>query len=64
MFEKLRSSITDFLSDVRAEFRKISFPTKTETIGSTTVVIIFCVIMSIYLSVVDTFLVWLVSKTI
>jgi preprotein translocase subunit SecE len=64
MFEKLRSSITDFLSDVRAEFRKISFPTKTETIGSTTVVIIFCVIMSIYLSVVDTFLVWLVSKII
>jgi preprotein translocase subunit SecE len=64
MFEKLRSSITDFLGDVRAEFRKISFPTKTETIGSTTVVIIFCVIMSIYLSVVDTFLVWLVSKII
>ncbi|HJU03885.1 MAG TPA: preprotein translocase subunit SecE [Nitrospiraceae bacterium] len=64
MFEKLRSSITEFLSDVRAEFRKISFPTKAETIGSTTVVIIFCVIMSIYLSVVDTFLVWLISKII
>ncbi len=64
MFEKLRSSVTEFLSDVRAEFRKISFPTKAETIGSTTVVIIFCVIMSIYLSIVDTFLVWLISKII
>jgi preprotein translocase subunit SecE len=44
--------------------RKVSFPTKGETIGSTTVVIIFCVLMSIYLSVVDSFLVWLVSRII
>ncbi|MGH7233538.1 MAG: preprotein translocase subunit SecE [Nitrospiraceae bacterium] len=64
MFAKFWSSVTEFLNEVKAEFRKISFPTKAETIGSTTVVIIFCVIMSIYLSVVDTFLVWLISKII
>ena len=64
MFTKLWSSLTEFVNEVKAEFRKISFPTKAETIGSTTVVIIFCVIMSIYLSVVDTFLVWLISKII
>jgi preprotein translocase subunit SecE len=35
-----------------------------ETVGSTMVVIIFCIIMSIYLSVVDSFLVWLISKIV
>lgn len=64
MFTKSWASITEFLNDVKAEFRKISFPTKAETTGSTTVVIIFCVLMSIYLSVVDSFLVWLISKII
>jgi preprotein translocase subunit SecE len=64
MFSKMRSSLVEFYSDVKNEVRKVSFPSRSETIGSTMVVIIFCVIMSIYLSVVDTFLVWLVSKVI
>ena len=64
MFKRVWSSITEFLSDVRGELKKISYPTKTETIGSTTVVLLFCVIMSIYLSVVDSFLVWLISRIV
>lgn len=64
MFKNLSASIAEFLSDVRAELRKVSFPTMEETVGSTTVVIIFCVLMSFYLSAVDAFLVWLVSKII
>ncbi|WP_447973074.1 preprotein translocase subunit SecE [Nitrospira sp. Kam-Ns4a] len=64
MFKKLWTSVSEFLSDVRSELKKVSFPSKAETIGSTTVVIIFCIIMSLYLSVVDSFLVWLVSKVI
>ena len=64
MFKKMWSSITEFLSDVRGELKKISYPTKSETIGSTTVVLLFCVIMSLYLSVVDSFLVWLISRII
>jgi preprotein translocase subunit SecE len=60
----LWSSTTEFVADVRGEIKKVSFPSKAETIGSTMVVIIFCVIMSIYLSVVDSFLVWLVSKIV
>lgn len=64
MFKKLWVSIVEFLTEAKAELRKVSFPTKGETIGSTTVVIIFCVLMSIYLSVVDSFLVWLVSRII
>ncbi len=64
MFKKVWSSIIEFLSDVRGELKKISYPTKAETIGSTTVVLLFCVIMSIYLSVVDSFLVWLISRIV
>ncbi len=64
MFTKLSESVREFFSDVRGEIKKISFPTRAETVGSTTVVIVFCIIMSLYLSVVDSFLVWLVSKII
>ncbi len=64
MFKKVWSSITGFLSDVRSELKKISYPTKAETIGSTTVVLLFCVIMSLFLSVVDSFLVWLISRIV
>jgi preprotein translocase subunit SecE len=64
VFKKVWLSITEFLSDVRSELKKISYPTKSETIGSTTVVLLFCVFMSIYLSVVDSFLVWLISRIV
>ncbi|OGW47172.1 MAG: preprotein translocase subunit SecE, partial [Nitrospirae bacterium RBG_19FT_COMBO_58_9] len=42
--------------------KKVSFPTRAETVGSTTVVIVFCIIMSFYLSFIDSVLVWAVSK--
>lgn len=61
---KFWRAIGEFLSDVKSELKKVSFPTRKETLGSTTIVIIFCVIMSLYLSVVDSFLVWLVAKLI
>ena len=64
MFKRMTDSIRAFITDVRAEMKKVSFPTRAETIGSTTVVIVFCIIMSLYLSVIDSFLVWLVSKVI
>jgi len=62
MFKNLINSIREFLNDVRGELKKVSFPTRAETIGSTTVVIVFCIIMSLYLSFVDSILVWLVGK--
>ena len=62
MFSRMIANIKEFLGDVRNELKKVSFPTKGETIGSTTVVIVFCVLMSIYLSVIDSFLSWLVGK--
>ena len=62
MFKKFTDSIREFFIDVRGELKKESFPTRAETVGSTTVVIVFCIIMSLYLSFVDSFLVWIVSK--
>jgi preprotein translocase subunit SecE len=64
MFKNFIDSIREFLNDVRGELKKVSFPTRAETIGSTTVVIVFCIIMSLYLSFVDSILVWLVSKVL
>lgn len=64
MFAKLWDNLRQFVLDVKAEVKKVSFPSREETIGSTLVVIVFCLVMSIYLSVVDSFLVWLVSKVI
>ena len=64
MFTRMTDSIRLFMTDVRAELKKVSFPTRAETIGSTTVVIVFCVLMSVYLSVVDSMLAWLVGKLI
>ena len=62
MFKNFIGSIQEFFNDVRGELKKVSFPTRAETIGSTTVVIVFCIIMSLYLSFVDSILVWAVSK--
>ena len=62
MFKKFTDSIREFFNDVREELKKVSFPTRAETVGSTTVVIVFCIIMSLYLSFIDSVLVWAVSK--
>ncbi len=64
MFKRMTDSIRLFMTDVRAELKKVSFPGRGETVGSTAVVIVFCILMSVYLSVVDSFLSWLVGKLI
>ncbi len=60
--KKLWSTILEFLTDVKGELKKVSYPTRDETIGSTSVVVVFCLIMSLYLSLVDSVLVWLVGQ--
>ena len=42
-----------FLRDVRSELRKVTFPTRTETIASTAVVIVAVFIVALYLGMVD-----------
>ena len=60
--KKLWSTILEFLTEVKGELKKVSYPTRDETIGSTSVVVVFCLIMSLYLSMVDSVLVWLVGQ--
>jgi preprotein translocase subunit SecE len=50
-------AISEFLSEVKAEMFKVSYPTKSEVIGSTTVVILLTIIVSLFLSLMDAALV-------
>ena len=45
-----------FLRDVRSELRKVTFPTRTETLASTAVVLVVVFIVALYLGIVDFFL--------
>ena len=42
-----------FLRDVRSELRKVTFPTRKETLASTAVVIVVVFILAMYLGIVD-----------
>lgn len=46
--------IMQFLREVRAEFRKVTWPSRKQTLGSTFVVIIVVVIISAFLGLMDT----------
>jgi preprotein translocase subunit SecE len=50
---KLFGRIREFLGEVKAEVKKVVFPSRRETIGSTAVVIVFVLILGVFLSVVD-----------
>ena len=53
--------ISEFLSDVRAEIKKVAFPSRSETMGATGVVIVLVTIVSIFLSIADHLLVRVVK---
>ncbi len=60
--KKLWWKIVGFLADVKGELKKVSYPTREETLGSASVVVALCVIMSLYLSFIDSVLVWLMKQ--
>jgi preprotein translocase subunit SecE len=64
MFKRIWAQIVEFLVDVRSELKKVTYPTRGETIGSTTVVIVLVVLVSIFLALADLLLVRLVGKII
>jgi len=53
MFTQARATLVEFYNDVRSELKKISYPSRSETIGSTTVVIILVLIVSLFLRLAD-----------
>jgi preprotein translocase subunit SecE len=64
MFKRTWTTIIEFLNDVKLELRKVSYPTRSETMGSTTVVIVLVVIVSLFLALTDLLLVRLLGKII
>ncbi len=55
------NKIKVFLREVRAELRKVSWPSREITIASTWVVITVCFIFGIYFAVVDYSLGWMIK---
>jgi len=49
--------ISEFYKDVKAELKKVTYPTRSETMGSTTVVLILVFMIGIFLSLLDMVLV-------
>ena len=47
------TTAVQFLRDVRSELRKVTFPTRKETLASTMVVLAVVFIIAVYLGVVD-----------
>ena len=43
----------EFLREVKAEWNKVSFPSRQEVVGTTVVVMVASFIMALYLAVVD-----------
>ena len=47
------NKVKDFFKEVKIEMKKVVFPSKDELIGSTWVVIVVVLIVSIFLGIVD-----------
>ena len=54
--KKWFKSVVEFLKEVRTEITKVSFPMREEVVGSTTVVILLTLIISLFLALMDTLL--------
>jgi preprotein translocase subunit SecE len=61
--EALRK-VREFFHDVLIEFRRVSWPTRKEVVGSTSVVIVMVLVLAVFLAVVDHALTWLVRLVI
>lgn len=49
----LLGRIAEFFNDVKNELKKVSYPSRAQTIGSTTVVLFLVLMIGIYLSLID-----------
>ena len=58
MFEK----IVRFLKETRAEMRKVTWPTRDELIGSTKIVIIATIVVTIFIGIVDQILTLIIRR--
>ena len=50
---KFFEKISNFITEVKVEMQKVSWSTKTELIGSTTVVIVSTLLLAMFIGLVD-----------
>ena len=55
------TKIREFFHEVLVEFRRVSWPSRREVTGSTTVVIVMVLVLAVFLAAVDNALSWLVG---
>jgi preprotein translocase subunit SecE len=58
MFEK----IVKFLKETKAEMRKVTWPTRDELVGSTKIVIIATLVVTLFIGVVDQILTLIIRR--
>jgi preprotein translocase subunit SecE len=51
----------EFLSEVRAEMRKVTFPSRDEVVGTTIVVLITSAVFAVFLFIADRVIIWAYS---
>jgi preprotein translocase subunit SecE len=56
--------VVQFLRDVRSELRKVTFPSRKETLASTAVVIVVVFLMATYLGVIDLLLSAVITRAL
>ena len=59
-----RTNPITFLQQVRTEVSKITWPTRNETVVSTIMVLVFCVVASIFFLVTDQVIAWVVTTVL
>ena len=62
MFKKLIDGSKEFFLDVKAETRKVTFPTKEDTIGTTTVVFALVFMAAVFMWILDVSLSAIIAK--
>ncbi|MEK7703098.1 MAG: preprotein translocase subunit SecE [Nitrospirota bacterium] len=55
--KKWFQSVKEFYKEVKAEILRVSYPTRDEVVGSTTVVIVLTIVITIFLATADSILV-------
>lgn len=52
-FGEIYGKVVQFFREVRAELKRVTWPTRKETLGATSVVIVLVAIMAFFLGLVD-----------
>ena len=55
-------SPAEFVSQVKRELQRVTWPTQKETVGMTVAVILMVVFVMLYFGLTDTVIVWCLSK--